>query len=202
MSDHDHLSNNTIHDLLMDIFFVDFLNLWEKDMDIGKIEKEELCFLFSIDFKEEMNLYQIFYSINEKRIEEIIHILSFATIEDFIKISLLTNEICKYYSDGDDYEYFHLKDTSNHHDNQCMTNITIEDEIDLSEESIESQKNERKRERNEISNSSKFECKICLDRDIDFAFECGHVICGICLQEIDDICPFCRRKISIIKLNF
>eukprot|EP00929_Paragymnodinium_shiwhaense_P107371 TRINITY_DN73462_c0_g1_i1.p1 TRINITY_DN73462_c0_g1~~TRINITY_DN73462_c0_g1_i1.p1 ORF type:complete len:175 (+),score=39.38 TRINITY_DN73462_c0_g1_i1:79-603(+) len=45
----------------------------------------------------------------------------------------------------------------------------------------------------------KRECPICLDRDVDHAFDpCGHMTCGTCAELIkkNKPCPVCRKKVK------
>jgi E3 ubiquitin-protein ligase mind-bomb len=41
----------------------------------------------------------------------------------------------------------------------------------------------------------KFDCRVCLNRTISVAFQCGHGTCSTCSMFVD-LCPICRRSIQ------
>ena len=45
-----------------------------------------------------------------------------------------------------------------------------------------------------ISFISKEECSVCLDKQTTHTTECCHIVCEICCEQIDNICPICREK--------
>lgn len=43
------------------------------------------------------------------------------------------------------------------------------------------------------------ECQVCIDKKPNIIFDCGHSLCEGCFNEIDNICPFCRKRIENTK---
>lgn len=46
-------------------------------------------------------------------------------------------------------------------------------------------------------------CKICMDRPVDWAYMCGHVMCGECASQLQNVCPVCKKPVTQnLKLYF
>jgi len=65
--------------------------------------------------------------------------------------------------------------------------------------------NDKKLERKTTDDPEKFLCKVCYDKKLDWAGDCGHGLCNNCKIALEAKkgkyeCPFCRKPSKLIKL--
>ena len=69
----------------------------------------------------------------------------------------------------------------------------------------EEKKNHEQKKEEEEEEDTKYDCQICFENKVSHTFECGHVVCGVCSEELlkQRKCPFCKSPIDkAIKLFF
>lgn len=67
--------------------------------------------------------------------------------------------------------------------------------MDLNRALADAERTIRDRERAAID--ERLLCPVCLDREKNLAFGCGHRVCDVCAEQLLHECPTCRSPITV-----